>query len=119
MTPTKKQLDTLRHMLGINDRFSKEPKPCRDYYAAPLGDVEMWQMAEAGFVERYATTKVYEWYRTTPAGRSAAMASHKEIRFSKAQRTYAKFMSVRDCWPDLTFRQFLTHPALRDARKSA
>lgn len=119
MKPTTEQLETLRHMLGINDPYMKEPKPYRDYYAAPHGDVAMWRMALAGLVERYAVDRCYDWYRTTVTGRGAAMASHKAIRASKPKRLYAKFLDVRDCWPDLTFRQFLTAPELRETRQRA
>lgn len=119
MKPTSEQLHTLRHMLGINDRFMREPRPSRDYYAAPRGDVAMWSMAIAGLVERYAVDPYYDWYRTTEAGRAAALASHRLIRAPKGKRIYAKFLSVRDCWPDLTFRQFLTDPELREIRKMA
>lgn len=77
-TPTPEQLDTLRHMLGINDRYTKEPT--RDHYAAPIGDLSLWKMSNAGLVERYAVRGPYEWYRTTPAGRAAAVESHNRIR---------------------------------------
>ena len=117
--PTPEQLDTLRHMLGINDLYVAEPAPYRDYYAAPIGDLILWQMANAGLVERYAMRGPYEWYRTTPAGRAAAVESHKRIRAPKGKRLYVKFLSVRDCCPDLTFREFLTDPEFREARKDA
>ena len=119
MNPTDEQLGTLRHMLGITDRCMKDPLPYRDYYAAPCGDAELLAMADAGLVERYAADPRYDWYRTTAAGRAAAMASHKRIRASKGRRMYSQFLSVRDCWPELTFRQFLTHPELRETRQGA
>jgi len=119
MKPTTEQLQTLRHMLGINAPYAKEPKPYRDYYAAPRGDTGLWLMANDGLVERYAVDRCYDWYRTTEAGRAAALASHKRIRASKGKRLYAKFLDVRDCWPDLTFRQFLTDPELRETRQGA
>ena len=119
MTPTTEQLDTLRHMLGINDRYAKQPRPYRDYYAAPRGDVAMWSMAIAGLVERHAVDRYYDWYRTTEAGRAAALASHRQIRASREKRRYRKFLEVRDCWPDLTFQQFLTDPELREMRRNA
>src|SRR5688572_23336647 len=31
---TSEQLDTLRHMLGINTPHDRQPKPYRDYYCA-------------------------------------------------------------------------------------
>lgn len=84
MEPTAEQLDTLRHMLGINDRFMREPVPYRDHYAASRGDVALHKMALAGLVERYAVDRDYDWYRCTDAGRAAALASHRLIRASKS-----------------------------------
>lgn len=104
---TPAQLDTLRHMLGINTPEADAPKPYRDYYCAPWGMRELHELQRLGMVERYDTRGGYEWFCTTPAGRAAAMASHRTIRYSAAKRRYLRFLSLRECCPDLTFKEFL------------
>lgn len=117
MTP--EQLDTLRHMLGINDPNMPTPKPYRDYFAACPGDEKLHELARLGMVRLYSTHGSYEWFETTDAGRAAAIASHKTIRKSKSSRVYSKYLDIRDCFPDLTFHQFLTDPNFSDTRRAA
>lgn len=64
---TPAQLDTLRHMLGINTPADDAPKPYRDYYCAPWGMRELHELQRLGMVERYDTRGGYEWFCTTPA----------------------------------------------------
>jgi hypothetical protein len=123
--PTDAQLHTLRHMLGINTPHDREPNPHRDYAAVNPGDREFAELERIGAVRCYRRAGAggygdrYDWFCCTPEGKAAAMASHKRIRYSKAARRYIKFLDVRDCWPGLTFRQFLTLPELADARRDA
>lgn len=119
MQLSDKQLDTLRHMLGINTPDDPRPKPYRDYYCANPGDTKLLELERLGAVEKYSEQGSYYWYRCTPAGRAAAMASHKTIRNSKAKRVYGKFLEVRDAFNDLTFKDFLTHEDFRDCRRNA
>jgi hypothetical protein len=113
------QLRTLRHMLGINTPEDARPKPYRNYYCANPQEAQMLELLRLGAIELYDTRGGYEWYRCTDAGRAAAMASHKTIRYTRAKRRYLKFLEVSDCWPDLTFREFLTHPRYEATRRSA
>ena len=115
---TAEQLRTLRHMLGIDDPYMRIPKPWRDYYCANIGNKELHELQRLGAVRLYRSDR-YEWFTTTEAGRAAAVASHRTIRKSKGARVYSKFLDVRDCWPDLTFHQFLTDPELRETRRMA
>ncbi len=108
-----KQLQTLRHMLGIDDPSLDVPKPYRDYYCANPGDPALHELMRLGAVRMYDTRGGYEWFTCTDAGRAAAITSHKAIQYSKAKRRYIRFLDVRDCWPDLTFRQFITDPQFR------
>lgn len=107
------QLRTLRHMLGINTPDAERPKPYRNYYCANPGEKEMLELARLGAIELYDTRGSYEWWQCTDAGRTAAIASHKTIRYSPAKRRYIRFLDLRDCFPDLTFREFLTDPRYR------
>lgn len=115
------QLHTLRHMLGINTPDARVPNPYRDYACANPGDPEYIELERLGAVQRYEARcgGSYHWYRTTDAGRAAALLSHRTIRRTKSQRVYSKFLDVRDAWSDVTFKQFLTHPDFAQARKEA
>lgn len=119
MVLTDKQLDILRHMLGINTPHDKQPRPYRDYFCAGKGDEKLAELARLSAVTMYRSDATYDWYTCTEAGRAEAMASHKSIRYSKARRMYSKFLDCRDCFPDLTFKQFLTHEQFSDSRLNA
>lgn len=113
------QLQTLRHMLGIDEPWDRDPKPYRDYFCANPGDKEMAELLEAGAVVLYSREGRYEWFRCTDDGRAAAVASHRKIRYSKSKRVYGKFLEISDCYSDLTFKQFLTDPEFSDVRRRA
>lgn len=116
---TSEQLRILRHMLGIDDPYMAKPKPYRNYYCANPGDPKLHELARLGMVVLYSTHGSYEWFATTTAGRDAAVASQKAIRHTKAKRLYAKFLDVSDCFPDLTFKKFLTDPHFAETRRAA
>lgn len=116
---SSEQLRVLRHMLGIDNPYMPKPKPYRDYFCANPGDEQLHALAALGMVEIYSTHGSYEWFRCTAAGRAAAILSHKTIRHTKAKRIYAKFLDISDCFPDLTFRQFLTDPHFKNTRSAA
>lgn len=122
MELNSEQLRILRHMLGIDDPDAREPKPYRNYYAACPGDPAMVALAETGAV-RLALGPVegypYDYYVCTNAGIEAAINNHRTIRKSKSQRVYSAFLSACDCYPDLTFKQFLTDPYFVETRRSA
>jgi hypothetical protein len=120
---TAGQLDTLRHMLGINTPNDRAPNPYRNYYAANPGDTEMAALAALGMVECYLFKTsdhfpgpCYDYFRCTEAGQLAAMRSHRTIRRSRASRRYSRFLDIRDVYPDLTFSEFLTDDRFAEAR---
>ena len=118
---TEKQLDMLRHMLGINDPAKRVPKPYRNYAAVNPDDPLFVEMDATGLVERYEANcpgSDYHWYRCTDGGRIAAMRSFRKIQYSPAKRRYIAYLSVSDVCPDLTFRQFLTNPRFSEARRA-
>lgn len=122
MNPTRDQLDTLRHMLGINDPALAAPRPYRNYAAVNPGDPHYTGMERAGLVECYhkaGEQSSYDYYRCTDAGRAAAMASHKTIRLPKSKRVYIKFLGLKDVFADLTFRDFLVDPQFAETRRNA
>lgn len=97
-------------MLGINTPYDAEPKPYRDYYCTNKGDAELAELERLQLVRKYRDDgpEGYDWFTCTPRGKRLAMLSHKTIRHSKSKRVYQRFLSVRDCWPDITFKDFLT-----------
>lgn len=117
MTPA--QLDTLRHMLGINTPNDRVPRPYRNYAAVPPGDSEFAALQEANVVEIYKRTPTYDWYRCTAVGQEIAVRSHLGIRRSSGQRRYSAYIRLRDLFPDLTFREFLVDPRWDRARREA
>lgn len=121
MTFTDSQLDTLRHMLGINTPYDKEPQPYRNYAAVPPGAAEFAKLEGLGAVEKYASPSdafPYDLYRCTEAGKLAAMKSHKEIRKTAGARRYRAYLGLSDLCPDLTFKEFLTSSEFADERNS-
>lgn len=122
MNLTKEQLRILRHMLGIDNPWVAKPEPTRDYYCANPGYQEIIELERLGAVTCYrradSHTK-YDWYCCTDEGRAAAFASHKIIRYSKAKRVYRKYLELKDCLPDLTFKLFLTDAEFSETRRSA
>ena len=123
MKLSKDQLYTLRHMLGINTPDDRIPRPYRNYAAVNPGDKEFAELERLGAVEmREPATpgrSLYDYFVCTEAGRLAAMRSHHTIRHSKSKRRYAKWLDISDCFPDLTFKDFLTREQFREARENA
>lgn len=110
MNLNEEQLRVLRHMLGIDKPWEDAPKPYRNYYCASSCDPTMSELARLGAVRLYDARSDCEWYTCTDEGRAAAIASFKTIQYSASKRRYHRFLDIRDCCPDLTFREFLTNP---------
>lgn len=113
-------LDMLRHMLGINDPAKRRPEPYRNYAAVEPGNPRFLAMEAAGLVERYkqaGPVSPYDYYRCTETGRLAAMRSFRGIQYNPKRRRYLAFLDLRDCRPDVTFREFLTESEYAEARR--
>ena len=122
MNLNKEQLHTLRHMLGINTPDDRIPKPYRNYAAVNPGDPEFIELEQLGAIKKYYTHNgysPYDWYECTKEGRRMAMDSHRTIRKTKAQRRYTAYLDMTDSYPELTFKDFLTHPDFSTARRLA
>ncbi|MBP1153119.1 MULTISPECIES: hypothetical protein [unclassified Methylocaldum] len=115
---TEDQLQTLRHMLGIDDPSLRDPKPYRDYYCANRRDQHLQKMAQIGVVRLYSQQGGYDWYCTTEKGRAAAIESHRRIRYPRRKRVYLKYLDIRDI-TGCTFKQFLTEPEYAECRRTA
>ena len=118
MKPTKEQLQTLRHMLGIDVAHKRNPEEYRNYYCAPHNCAELHELESLGMVRAYDKCEHYEWFTATDAGKAAARWSQREMLEPKAKRMYSAFLHIADCRPDMTFRDFLTAPDLHDYRAS-
>ena len=122
MKLTDDQLHTLRHMLGINDPYARVAKPYRNYAAVEPGKAEYLELERLGMVEKVTCGGVfstYDFFRCTDRGKDAAIASFRSIQKGKPQRVYRRFLSVRDCCPDLTFKEFLTDGFFAEIRRQA
>ena len=110
-------------MLGINNVGNgRRPEPYRDYYCAGAGNQEMADLVKLGAVEQYAPAapSSYEWFRTTEAGRLAAIQSWRgKFAQTKAKRVYSRFLDCAEVDQDLTFRDFLTNPNYAEIRREA
>ena len=122
MNLTEKQLDWLRHMLGINDSRMRVPKPYRNHAAVGVGQLPLFEeMEEIGVVESVVCTlnTEYLWYRVTHVGKEAAIKSFKRIRVSAGKRRYKVYLDIADIYPDLTFKEFLTWHSFDEIRRNA
>lgn len=123
MKLTDIQLDALRHMLGINTPDVRVPVPTRNYAAVCPGDAQFAELERLDAVECYSRKHCeefpYDYFRCTPAGKAAALVSNRKIRYSKSARRYCTFLSMKDCYQDLTFHQFLTLPYFAEFRRNA
>lgn len=119
MDLSEKQLDKLRHMLGLNDPSKREQVPFRDYAAVNPGAAEFLELEAMGMVRKYAERGSYWWYCTTDAGKAAAIKSALARRLPKSKRLYTTFLDIADAFPDLTFKQFLTSAEFAETRRGA
>ncbi len=117
MTITDDDRATLMHMLGIVDTSRRDPAPTRDYFAAEPGDEGMARLLALGLVERCGDAWGYEYHRTTASGREAATAAFYRLRQPKSKRIYSRFLELRDVFPDMTFREFLTSDQFAETRR--
>ncbi|MCB2218024.1 MAG: hypothetical protein KQH59_18330 [Desulfobulbaceae bacterium] len=125
MELTDKQLHTLRHMLGINKPYDREPRPYRNYAAVNPGDQEFAELERIGAVElvrKAGSSGVcggLDCFRCSTAGIVAAALSHRQIRKPKRKRLYHCYLGLSDLDADLTFKEFLTSPDFADVRAKA
>jgi hypothetical protein len=106
MELSAKQLDTLRHMLGINDPWKSQPVSYRDYYCASPGDETMHELLRLGAVRIYSRCREYEWFETTAEGWDAALNSFTEFQKSIEERFYCAFLGACEVRPDLSIAEF-------------
>lgn len=116
---SEEQLRVLRHMLGLTHPERREQVPYRDHYCANPGETKLVELECLGMVRKYCEHGGYWCYCTTDAGRAAAIESALQKRLPKPKRLYHLYLDVSDCFPDLTFKDFLIDPEFADARSRA
>lgn len=117
--PSKEQLHILRHMLGINTPEKAKPESYRNFYCGEPGCSEMIDLNAIGCVEFTHHIAPYSYWRCTEKGKNAAIDSFKSYRHKKSRRVYLSFLRIRDSYPDLTFKDFLTSEEFKYVRKTA
>lgn len=119
--PTDEQLRKLRHMLGLTDRYKRDPQPYRNHWSADGDSPELEEMVRLGLCERRDRVSFVPGvtYYATEEGKRWAMRSAMERRKPKGARTWATFLRCSDSDPDLTFREFITSPDYAEIRRNA
>ena len=116
MELSKDDIHVLQHSLGITDGG----KEYRNYYCAVTDDPQLEALTRSGLMVR--GHKINDgrnrYYFVTDDGRKVAYKNlPSRPRLTRGQRRYRKWMNISDCYPDLTFKEFLTLPEFREARK--
>lgn len=93
---TERDLEILRHSLGLNERTNE---PYRNNYAANPGDLDYLVDAGAMFKGR-AIPGGLQYYHVTPEGIEAAKKSHeaRKPKLTRSQRRYRDYLRVDGCF---------------------
>ena len=110
-------LALLHHALGISDGRHPDRAPYRSHFVAGPGHADLPGLArlvEAGLMMRRdcAVPICGELYVVTEAGTALALATRPRRQPATARRRasalrYARYLSLRDAIPGLTFAEFL------------
>lgn len=121
---TPEELETLRHMLGINDFTRRHMESHRNHYCAGGEDVaKLDAMASRGLVVKRSNGSPLSGgdpvYVATAEGKRLAHESRRAALLPKKKRIYLAFLRVSDAVPDLTFGRFLTSDEFAEYRRDA
>lgn len=111
----EKAIGILRHSLGLDNA----EQSYRNYYAAGPDDAEVLQLLVArGWMFRGEDRGGgLFFYHCTASGIAVAEEkTEKPCRKAVGQARYQQFLEAADAFPDLTFKEFLTHPYFSRAR---
>ena len=125
MSTAKKdpELEILLHTLGLD--YNKSIEPYRNHFVAGPGHSDMpiiLRLIERGFMEEILKPGFLpegdKVFAVTAAGIVHALKNRPHTpRRTRAQRRYDAFVEIADVYPDLTFREFLTHPKFEAYRQ--
>lgn len=118
---TPEQIHILQHSLGLSKRHDK---PYRNYYAVGtssdcIRDLET--LVSKGLMANGGKSPVNSemvYYYVTDQGRKVAFDNLPKDTRTPGQKRYERFLYACDAFPDLTFKEFLTHPYFKEARRT-
>lgn len=118
-TLTAEALGILHHALGVSDPYQCDQPPYRNHFVAGQGHDDeplLLQLVQQGLmvVRESKLTGGDALYVVSDRGVDIALKSRPRVPQKKL--LYRRFLSVRDCCPDLTFREFLTSPEFAECR---
>jgi len=111
-------LGLIHHALGLSDPYRTAP-PYRNHFVAGEGHSDnegLARLVAAGLMTRrsHPLSGGDFLYTVTDKGINLGMKTRPAI--SSKKRRYRRFLSLLDCCPELTFREFLTSPEFASYR---
>lgn len=121
MNPTVRQLEILRHSLGLD--MHGRGRMYREHYCIPINFesddlTAIREMASDGLMEE--AHKINEgrdqYFIVTELGKAAATHGVKPEKLTRAQRRYREWLNLDT---GITFHQYLTSPRFKESRERA
>jgi hypothetical protein len=117
------ELEILLHTLGLDN--DKVIEPYRNYFVASDDHSDLptiLRLIDLGFMqENRAPVFLKDGDRVfcvTEIGKFFAIKNRpRPPKRTRSQKRYDAFVNIADVYPDLTFREFLTHPHFEKARR--
>jgi hypothetical protein len=107
MTP--QQLQILQHSLGV-DQYGQGPQ-YRNFFDAGVSDERFCrELIAMGYLRRHLSTQLFPGFNcsVTEEGKAAMRkASPAPPKLTAGQKRYRTWLRVSDCFPDMTFGQWL------------
>jgi hypothetical protein len=120
---TRQELHILRHSLGLDDT-GRGSQYRNSYVLGPdcPSFATLKYLEARGLMTDHGPRAVFggmHGFTVTPAGRAIAATPDRLPRKERGRRIYRFWLSISDCFPDSTFRDFLTEPEFAGARERA
>lgn len=117
-------LHILRHSIGLDDnghvKYGYKSSERNYYCTGPdcSGRADIMELEAAGLMKfsHHINDGTSEIFYVTDAGKVAALKDVMYPKLTKAQRRYRAFLRID---MGITFKDFLTNPYFKDARRSA
>jgi hypothetical protein len=108
-TLNAEQLQILQHALGV-DKFG-QGEQYRNRFCAGGRDIDIClQLIEMDYMVQHQTTEMLPYFNcsVTEEGIAAMLAeSPKAPKLTPGRKRYAEWLNVSDCYPDMTFGDWL------------
>ena len=106
---TAEQLGLLQHSLGVDQHG--RGRMYRNFFCAGGSDEQVCrELIDLGYMKQHRTTEMLPYFNcsVTEAGKVAMLAeSPKPPKLTPGQQRYRKWLDVADCYPDMTFGDWL------------